>query len=130
MRRVLFFLWCALLLTPIARPLLGQTGHHHSRHRRPSNSPSANSNAPTLFSEQRCNSDHFQLFCTLPYDGRPHETDSSCGHCGDALESGLSGAKLTAELAQNFQKDNLCAAEDSPVIITTRDLQKLQEAVN
>jgi hypothetical protein len=131
MTRVLFFfLWYTLLLTPIACPLLGQTAHHHGRHRHPSSSSPSNSNHSTVFSNQSCNSDHFQLLCVLPYDGRPREIDSSCGHCGDALESGLSGAKLTAELAQNFQKDNLCAPAGSPAIITTQDLQKLQEHVN
>src|SRR5262249_39828811 len=40
------------------------------------------------------------------------------------------GAKLTAELMQNFQKDNLCSTADSPLNITAQDLKTLQDAVN
>lgn len=130
MRRILVLSCYAWLLAFTSSLVLAQTVHHHGRRRHPLNPGVPNANNATAFSEQRCNSDHFQLFCALPYDGRPHELDSSCGHCGDALESGLTGAKLTAELSQNFQKDNLCTATDSPTVITPQDLRKLQDEVN
>jgi hypothetical protein len=37
---------------------------------------------------------------------------------------------LTAEFAQNFQKDNLCSSSDTPVAVTTDDFNKLQKAVD
>jgi hypothetical protein len=98
MRRIFFYLVCAWISAILSGLVLGQTTHHHGRRRHPSSNSALHSSDPAAFSEQRCNSDHFQLLCALPYDGRPHEIDSSCGHCGDALESGLTGAKLTAEL--------------------------------
>src|SRR5262249_25163111 len=95
---------CLAVLSPCST--FCQTGHSRAWHRHHASNALPNTNAPDTFSQQICTLDHFQLLCALPYDGRPHDVDGSCGHCGDALESGLTGAKLTAELMQNFQKDN------------------------
>jgi hypothetical protein len=85
------------------------------------------------FSSDKCSRNsakHFQQFCSLPFDGSPHQIDADCGHCGDAADSNLPPDKLNAEMAQNFQKTNLCSPSDSPVDVTPDDLKKLQEGVN
>ena len=108
----------------------GQVGQHGGSHRHHSSSGPLANTSPETFSQQICSVDHFRLLCLLPYDGRPHEIDHSCGHCGDALESDLSGDKLTAELMQNFQKTNLCSSDGSPAEVSAQDLKKLQDLVN
>ena len=89
--------------------------------------PLGNPISPMRFSSGTCNSDHFELLCGLPYDGRPQPIDASCGHCG---ESSLTGDKLRAEFAQNFLKNNLCSSSDASVDITNDDLAALQQSVN
>lgn len=89
--------------------------------------PLDNSVSPTAFAPESCNSNHFQLLCALPYDGRPQPIDASCGHCG---ESSLSGDKLRAEFAQNFLKNNLCSTSNAPTDVNVSDFSVLQNSVN
>jgi hypothetical protein len=112
---------CVLVL---CSPLFAQ--HHHLN-------PGGHPANPETFSTDKCsgaNATHFQQFCPLPFDGRPHPIDANCGHCGNAANANLPAGKMNAEMMQNFQKTNLCSPSDSPADVTPDDLKKLQDQVN